>query len=305
MRNAFAEIVEEIAEIDPHLVLLAGDIGNRLFDGFKAKYPDRFYNCGVAESSMTGLAAGLAASGLHPITYTITPFNTLRCMEQIRVDVCYPNLPVIIVGTGSGLSYSSLGATHHSLEDIAAMRVLPNMHVLAPADSIEVGLAVKDAVRLGRPTYIRIGKKGEPNVHVKEPSFEIGKGIDIKEGSGIVFLGVGTMLSIAMESARLMNSEGLSPRVISLHTVKPLDEELLNCLFNDYHTIAVVEEHGLAGGAGSAILEWGNANFLDTRKVVRFGIPDRFLMSPGTQEEARESVGLDPKFIVDKLRMMQ
>ncbi|PCI31321.1 MAG: transketolase, partial [Elusimicrobia bacterium] len=126
MRNAFATAITELGDEYPELVMLAGDIGNRLFDRFKEKYPERFYNCGVAEANMTGVAAGLAASGLKPITYTITPFNTTRCFEQIRVDVCYPDLPVIVVGTGAGLSYASLGATHHSMEDIAILRTLPN-----------------------------------------------------------------------------------------------------------------------------------------------------------------------------------
>ena len=301
MRNAFASIVEELAEKNQQLTLLAGDIGNRLFDNFKEKYPSRFYNCGVAESSMTGLASGLAASGLHPVTYTITPFNTLRCMEQIRVDICYPDLPVILVGTGSGLSYSSLGVTHHSMEDIAIMRVLPNMHVLAPADSVEVGLALEAALRLRRPTYMRIGKKGEPTIHKHKPRFEIGKGIDVRDGEEIVFIGVGTMLSVALQSAELMKSRDKNPRVVSLHTVKPLDEELLGELFENYQSIVVIEEHGLAGGAGSAILEWGNANSMDLRKVTCFGGPDRFLMSCGNRDEARESIGLDAKSIVSKL----
>ena len=161
MRNAFAQIVTELAAENHKLVLLAGDIGNRLFDSFKEKFPDRFYNCGVAEAGMTGIASGLASCGLQPITYTITPFNTLRCMEQIRLDICYLNLPVIVVGTGSGLSYAGLGATHHSMEDVGALRMLPNMHVVCPADPMEVKSLVKAALELCRPTYIRLGKKAQ------------------------------------------------------------------------------------------------------------------------------------------------
>jgi len=138
MRNIFAKAVTELSDLYPELVMLAGDIGNRLFDELKEKHPKRFFNCGVAEANMTGVAAGLAASGMRPITYTITPFNTIRCLEQIRLDICYPNLPVIIVGTGAGLSYAGLGATHHSMEDIALLRTLPNMHVVCPADPVEV-----------------------------------------------------------------------------------------------------------------------------------------------------------------------
>jgi transketolase len=289
MRNAFAQAVTDLSDIHPDIIMMAGDIGNRLFDKFKEKHPDRFYNCGVAEANMTGVAAGLAFSGLRPVTYTITPFNTTRCFEQIRLDVCYPNLPVIIVGTGSGLSYAGLGATHHSMEDIAILRTLPNMHVVCPADPVEVGLALKDAIRLARPTYIRLGKKGEP--------FEIGKGITVQEGSDIAILSVGNMLSVAMQTAGILAGKSISARVISLHTVKPLDEKLLRELFSNYRKIVVMEEHSLIGGAGSAILEWGNLCSLDLNKLIRFGGPDRFLTSCGNQTEARKSIGLEPETV--------
>lgn len=293
MRNAFAEVVTEIADENQSLIMLAGDIGNRLFNNFKEKHPHRFYNCGVAEAGMTGIAAGLASCGLQPITYTITPFNTLRCLEQIRLDVCYPDLPVIIVGTGSGLSYASLGATHHSMEDICVMRSLPNMHVICPADTVEVKLALTEALLLKRPTYIRLGKKGEPVVHKKTPTFQIGKGITISDGDEIALLGVGNMLSVAMETANLLKEKGLSVRVISMHTVKPLDEELLHELFTNYLTIALIEEHGLAGGAGSAVLEWGSARKMDLRKLHCFGGLDKFLTSCGNQQQARDEIGLN------------
>jgi transketolase len=304
MRNAFAETVTRLAGVDEDIILLAGDIGNRLFDQYKEKFPTRFYNCGVAEASMTGLASGLASSGLKPITYTITPFNTLRCLEQIRVDVCYPDLPVILVGTGSGMSYASLGVTHHSLEDIAIMRVLPNMNVIAPADSVEVDLALEAAIKMGKPTYIRIGKKGEPKVHLEKPKFEIGKAITLQKGEKIALIGVGTMVSVAQKCSKLLESQGHNPSLISLHSIKPLDEDLLERLFLDYQTIVVIEEHGLAGGAGSAILEWGSENKMDLRKLNCFGTPDRFLMSAGNQMEARESIGLDAKSIVSKINSL-
>ena len=301
MRNAFAEAVTEIADENQELIMLVGDIGNRLFNNFKEKYPHRFYNCGVAEAGMTGIAAGLASCGLQPITYTITPFNTLRCLEQIRLDVCYPDLPVIIVGTGSGLSYASLGATHHSMEDICILRSLPNMHVICPADIVEVKLALAEALRLKRPTYIRLGKKGEPEVHKKIPSFIIGKGITIQNGDEIALLGVGNMLSVAMDTAKLLKVKGLSVRVISMHTVKPLDEELLKELFTNYLTIAVIEEHGLAGGTGSAVLEWGSARRMDLRKLQCFGGPDKFLTSLGNQQQTRDEIGLNPLAISKKI----
>jgi transketolase len=288
----FAKTVTELSDVYPELVMLAGDIGNRLFDRFKEKHPGRFFNCGVAEANMTGVAAGLAASGLRPITYTITPFNTVRCLEQIRLDICYPNLPVIVVGTGSGLSYAGLGATHHSMEDIAILRTLPNMHVVCPADPTEARLAVTDALRLGRPTYIRLGKKGEPNVHASDPDFRIGRGITVRDGSTVAILSVGNMLEPALHAADSLRHQGVSSRVVSLHTVKPLDDDLLAALFAEYELVVVLEEHGLMGGAGSAVLEWGNINRVDSRKLIRIGGPDRFLSGCGDQEEARVLLGL-------------
>jgi transketolase len=301
MRNAFANAVTELCDIYPELVMLVGDIGNRLFDKFKEKHPSRFYNCGVAEANMTGVASGLAASGLLPITYTITPFNTVRCLEQIRLDICYPNLPVIVVGTGSGLSYAGLGATHHSMEDIAILRTLPNMHVVCPADPVEVRLAVKDALRLKRPTYIRLGKKGEPVIHQQDPNFEIGRGIVIREGTDVAILGVGNMLATALETAEQLQKQGVSAKVISLHTVKPLDDSLLDQLFVKHKLVVLLEEHGLIGGAGSAVLEWGNASCADLSKLVCIGGPDSFLSACGDQEEARLLLGLTPERIRQKI----
>jgi transketolase len=301
MRNAFAKAVTELGDEYPELVMMAGDIGNRLFDKFKEKHPSRFYNCGVAEANMTGVASGLAASGLRPITYTITPFNTVRCLEQIRLDICYPNLPVIVVGTGSGLSYAGLGATHHSMEDIAILRTLPNMHVVCPADTVEVRLAVKAALRQGRPTYIRLGKKGEPLVHQSDPVFEIGRGIVMREGSDVAILSVGAMLDTALKSADQLQQAGVSTEVISLHTVKPLDDQLLSALFADKKLVVVLEEHGLTGGAGSAVLEWGNAKRVALDKLVCIGAPDRFLSACGDQDQARALYGLVPDKINERV----
>jgi transketolase len=301
VRNAFAAAVTELGETHPSLVMLAGDIGNRLFDPFKDRHPSRFYNCGVAEANMTGVAAGLAASGLRPITYTITPFNTVRCLEQIRLDVCYPDLPVIVVGTGSGLSYAGLGATHHSMEDIAILRTLPNMHVVCPADPVEVRLALNDALRLGRPTYIRLGKKGEPVVHATPPNFTIGRGISVREGSDVVILSVGNMLATALQSAEDLNQRGVSVQVVSMHTVKPLDDELLDGAFAAKKVVVVLEEHALTGGAGSAVLEWGSAKRVDLRKLLCIGGPDRFLSACGSQRQARALLGLTAADIAPRI----
>src|SRR5262249_51467724 len=159
MRNAFGSEITALADADPRLILLSGDIGNRLVGAFQGRHPDRFYNCGVAEANMIGVAAGLGLSGLRPVAYTITPFITTRCLEQIRVDVCYHDVPVVIVGVGAGLAYASLGPTHHSCEDIAFLRSLPNMAVVCPGDPVEVRLALKASIATRESgTYIRLGK---------------------------------------------------------------------------------------------------------------------------------------------------
>lgn len=301
MRNAFADAITSLGDEYPELVMLAGDIGNRLFDKFKDKYPQRFYNCGVAEANMTGLAAGLASCGLRPITYTITPFNTVRCLEQIRLDICYPNLPVIVVGTGAGLSYANLGATHHAMEDIALLRTLPNMHVVCPADAVEVREAVRDALRLARPTYIRIGKKGEPRIHAQPPALRIGEGITVRNGEDVVLLSVGNMIAPSLACAEMLQERGISAQVVSLHTVKPLDEALLTDSFAQRKLVVVIEEHSCIGGAGSAVLEWGHARRLPLDKLLCFAGPDRFLSGCGEQDEARELLGLTAEHISEQI----
>lgn len=301
MRNTFASEITSLAGQDESLILLSGDIGNRLFNDFKDKYPQRFYNCGVAEANMTGMAAGMALCGLHPVTYTITPFATTRCMEQIRLDVCYHNLPIIIVGTGSGLSYAPLGATHHSLEDISFLRSIPNMTVICPADTVEVRLALQAAIKAGGPVYIRLGKKGEPLVHQTPPEFVIGKGITLIEGDEICILSAGNMLPTAMQAAKMMIEKGKSVQVVSLHTIKPLDGDLLKSVFEKCRVVATIEEHSLIGGLGSSVAEWYADNGLQKAHLLRFGTADRFFPIAGSQTYAREYYGLTPQRVAEKV----
>ena len=163
-------MITELSQERSDVCLLSGDIGNRMFDRYKKVAPSRFFNCGIAEANMMSMAAGMALSGLRPVVYTITPFTTTRCLEQIRVGVAYHQAPVVIVGTGSGLSYAELGPTHHSLEDLAILRSLPGLNVLAPADSVELEAQLREALDMNQPTYIRIGKKGEPQLILHQHS---------------------------------------------------------------------------------------------------------------------------------------
>lgn len=304
MRNAFADEMTRLAATDPRVVMLSGDIGNRLFDKFKAAAPDRFMNCGVAEANMIGVAAGMAMSGLRPVAYTITPFVTTRCLEQIRVDVCYHNVPVTIVGVGSGLGYASLGATHHSCEDIAFLRALPNMTVLCPGDAHEVRGALRAALAHGGPVYIRIGKKGEPLVHADVPPFAIGKGIVLGEGETACLLSTGTLLPVAAAAAETLRNAGISTRLVSLHTVKPLDRTLLGDAFARFRVVATVEEHSLIGGLGGAVAEWLADAGPQRARLCRFGTRDEFLHSAGEMDYARERFGLTATDIATRVRTL-
>ncbi len=297
MRNAFADEMTCLAAKDERIVLLVGDIGNRLFDTYKGRFPQRFINCGVAEANMISMAAGMALCGLRPITYTITPFNTSRCLEQIRVDVCYHNVPVMIVGVGAGLSYASLGATHHSCEDIGFLRMLPNMTVICPGDPGEVRLALRASLRHEGPVYLRLGKKGEPVIHQQEPEFVIGKGIVVREGSDVCFLSTGNTLPVALEAAVELERREVSAQVVSLHTVKPLDELLLSQAFSRFAVVATVEEHSLLGGLGGSVAEWLSDQPPQRARLCRIGTPDAFLHEAGEEEYARGRFGLTAQAI--------
>jgi len=299
MRNAFADEVTRLGETDPRVVLLSGDIGNKLFDKFKARARGRFFNCGVAEANMMGVAAGMALCGLRPVVYTITPFTTTRCFEQIRVDVCYHKAPVIIVGTGSGLSYADLGPTHHSCEDMAILRTLPGMAVIAPADSTELRLALREALKRDGPVYMRIGKKGEPAIHASDPDFRIGRSITIQAGTDACLISTGVMAPVAMTAARILGERGISTRVESFHTVKPLDEKTLAEVFSGFPVVAVVEEHGRIGGLAGGISEWLAATGSMRASLLSFGTADTFMHEVGSQEYARRKFGLTAENIAE------
>tara|TARA_Y100000741_G_C18219603_1_gene545259 strand:- start:429 stop:1349 length:921 start_codon:yes stop_codon:yes gene_type:complete len=301
VRAAFANEIEALSAKDERLVLLSGDIGNRMFDTYKEKFPNRFYNCGVAEANMTGIAAGMALCGLRPITYTITAFNTIRCLEQIRLDVCYQNLPVIIVGVGGGLSYSSLNATHHALEDIASLRVLPNMTVICPGDAWEVRAALRAAIEVDGPVYIRMAKKNEPLVHNDIPKFKIGKGMVIQNGEDICLLNSGSLLPFTLDAAKILHKKGISVQVVNLHTVKPLDKVMLKDVFTKFSHVFTIEEHSILGGFGGSVAEWASDQKNIIGKLSRIGTGDFFMYEAGEKEYAQNFFGITPNQIVERV----
>lgn len=302
MRNTFAREILSLAEQDDRVVLLMGDIGNRLFEPFKERFPNRFFNCGIAEANMISMAAGMAAEGLRPFCYTIAPFATYRCYEQIRVDVCYHDVPVVIVGTGAGLSYAQLGATHHSCEDIAVMRVLPEMQVMTPADTMELESCMGHSLASGKPSYIRIGKKGEPVIHSDVPQLEFGKAFPLLQGDRIAVLSAGTLLSVGVEAAESLRADGHSVELASFPFVKPLDVEYLEALSCRVDLFVTLEEHSTIGGFGSAVAEWLVSKSGRRPPLLSVGTGEGFVHETSTQASARELLGLTPDAI--KVRIL-
>lgn len=304
MRDAFAQEITALAATNDKVVLLSGDIGNRLFDQYKELAPDRFFNCGVAEANMMSVAAGLALSGFRPVVYTITPFVTMRCLEQIRVDVCYHNAPVTIVGVGSGLGYASLGATHQSLEDIAILRLFPEMIIVCPSDPIEARAALRAAIDQQQPAYIRLGKKGEPLIHKDGPCFRLGQATWLCAGDDVCLLATGAGAGLALSAADILRQTGISAAVVELPTVKPLDVAALFEIANKFPVIATVEEHNRSGGLGGAIAEWMcDQHFNHAPRLYRFGTQDRFLHEATSRSHAQRSHGIAPAQIADALAL--
>jgi transketolase len=302
MRNAFADEITQIAKSDPSVVLLSGDIGNRLFDKYKESNPERFVNCGVAEANMVTMGSGLAMSGMKPVAYTIASFLIYRAFEQIRVDLSYHNAAVLLVGVGGGLSYASNGSTHHTLEDIALMRSLPNMQVICAGDPLEVRAATKAFFKDPKPTYLRIGKKGEAPIHEKVLNdFEVGKSICLKHGQSVALLTTGNMLPNCSSVSDELEECGISSSLYSFHTVKPLDNDCLEEIFECHKYVITVEEHGKLGGFGSAVAEWLGMQRKPKARLLTLGTPDEFLLYTGNQEEARKMCSLDKAGLFEQI----
>src|SRR5712691_9917857 len=255
MRTAFFRALLELAAADERVNLVVGDLGFGVVEPFVERFPARFFNAGVAEQNMTGVAAGLALSGKTVFTYSIANFPTLRCLEQIRNDVCYHNANVKVVSVGGGLAYGNLGVTHHASEDVAIMRALPNMTVVAPGDPVEARLATRAVVALDGPCYLRLGKAGEPVVHTEEPDFQLGRALTLRDGSDLTLIASGGMLATADKVAKTLAAQGLGVRLLSMHTVKPIDREAVTRAAVETRYVFTLEEHSIEGGLGGAVAE--------------------------------------------------
>ncbi len=294
MRKIFFKTLEEFAKKDKNIFLLVADLGIKFFESFKEVDDKRALNVGVAEANMVGVAAGLSMSGKNVYCYSITPFLTMRALEQIKVDIAFNNLNVKILGAGGGLVYGAEGITHHSIEDIAIMRSLPNMTIVCPGDAKEAELLAKESITYPGPLYIRFGRDFDPLVHKGEIDFKIGKGIIVNEGKDICIITAGTMLQGAVETIELLKKEGLSPALISMHTVKPLDRDLIDKCAKDYNYIFTIEDHNIIGGLGSAVSEVLSENSYKG-KFKRIGINDKYCSVAGKTDYLMEINKLDPE----------
>ena len=301
MRDEFARVVTELARERADVCLLSGDIGNRMFDSFKEAAPGRFLNCGIAEANMMSVAAGMGLNGMRPVVYTITPFITTRCLEQVRIGVAYHRAPVVIVGTGSGLSYAELGPTHHSLEDIAIMKALPGLNILAPCDKVELREYLREAVDSGEPTYIRIGKKGEPILNVDNSGIGIGKASVLKGGTDVLLLVAGPIANEALTATTRLEEMGISVEVASIGSIRPLDEDYLKMAVSRFNCWMSLEEHYSNGGVGSTILEWLNSNGHNEVSLKRLGVEEVFVHELGSQAYVRNRFRLDSEGIVESI----
>lgn len=289
-----------LAGEDPRIVFVTGDLGFGVIEDFQRTFPDQFVNAGVAEQNMTGLAAGLASCGRIVFTYSIANFPTIRALEQVRNDICYHDLDVKIVAIGGGTAYGSLGYSHHAIEDLAIMRALPNMRVVAPGDPVEARAATRALAGVPGPAYLRLGRSGEPVVHGDGFSFEIGRAVCVRPGSDVTLISTGGMLTAALEAAQLCEAAGIDVRVLSMHTVKPLDVEAIEQAARETRLLVSLEEHSLAGGLGGAIAEAMVDNNMGTR-LLRLGMPSEPTYVVGSNEYLLKHYGLTPDGIARRI----
>jgi len=298
MRTAFIETLFKLAKKDERVVLVVGDLGFGVVECFMREIPNQFVNAGVAEQNMTGLATGMALSGKIVFTYSIANFPVIRCLEQIRNDVCYHNANVKIVAVGCGMAYGALGISHHATEDLAIMRALPNMIVVAPADPIETTLATNALVEHEGPAYLRLGRAGEPIVHGSIPNFQLGKAITVRQGNDITLISTGGQLFETIKAADVLCTQGIQARVLSMHTLKPLDSEAVLAAASQTSAIFTIEEHSVIGGLGGAVAEVLAEANLTLHYFKRIGLNDTFSSMVGDQDFLRVQYGLDSSGIL-------
>jgi transketolase len=303
MRRVCLDMVYELAKKDPRVVFVGSDLGAGLLDDMKAEMPDRFFMEGICEQNLIGMVAGLAMEGYIPYFNTIATFLTRRCFEQVAIDVGLHNLPVRLIGNGGGLVYAPLGPTHMATDDIALMRTIPNMAVVAPADADEMKRFMTESLDWPGPIYIRLGKGGDPIVSRPEDGFTIGKSILLRPIGEVLIVATGVMTGRALEAADILSSDGVDCGVLNMPTIKPLDEGNLLELARQVKLVVTVEEHSRIGGFGSAVAD----TLIETLggslpAILRIALPDTFPEDYGSQDSLMEFYGLQPEQIAGTVR---
>lgn len=301
MRNTFVNTLLEIAKKDKNVYIVTGDLGFGVLKPFWDELPNQIINAGIAEQNMTAVAAGLAMQGKIVFTYSIGNFPTLRCIEQIRNDCAYHNANVKVVCVGGGFVYGALGMSHHATEDIAIMRSLPDVTVLAPGDLVEAECATKAIYETQGTCYLRLGRGGEKRIHEKVENFEIGKALEIQKGEKVAIFSTGAIFDEVSEACQQLKSYDINPTVYTFPTVKPIDKKTILDCAKANKAIITVEEHNLSGGFGSAVAEVLSEVDGVKAKLVRVGLDDRYSSIVGTQKYLRQQYSIDAKTIIEKV----
>ena len=302
MRDTFIRTLRSLAEQDPRVLLMTGDLGFGVLTSFAKDLPAQYLNVGVAEQNLTGVACGAALSGHVVFTYSIGNFPTLRCLEQIRNDVCYHGANVKVVAIGGGFSYGSLGISHHATEDIAILRALPGMTVLCPGDLYEAAEATAIAYHTPGPCYLRLDKSAAPQVAGSDDRVVTGVPRRLRAGSTVAIFGVGGVLEDALDAAAALDRDGLSCGVYSVHTIKPLDTQAIAAIVRSSALVVTVEEHTIDGGLGSVVLEACAAEGVWPARLQRFAMKNEFSSVVGSQKYLRERYGLSADALARGIR---
>ena len=293
MRKTALDCVYKLSKIDERVVFIGSDLGPGVLDKMKTEFPDRFFMEGVSEQYIIGMAAGLAMEGFIPYVNTIATFLTRRCYEQVAVDLCMHDLPVRLIANGGGGVYAPLGPTHLAIEDLAIMRALPNMAVVAPCDADEMNRLMMSTLEWPHPIYIRLAKGGDRVVSAEQNGFELGKSIKMRDGVDGLFITTGVMTQLALETAEILKTKGVDVGVLHVHTIKPFDTSGVVSAIESVKAVVTVEEHIVNGGLGSAVLESCSELHPELLpKISRIGIPDKFATEYGSQSSLLKHWGI-------------
>lgn len=289
--EVFSETLLSLAKKDRNILVVTSDSrGSGKLISFGTNLPDQLIEVGIAEQNLVGVSAGLASTGKKVFAVSPASFMSARALEQIKNDVCYSDHPVKLIGISAGVSYGALGSTHHATHDLAALRAINNITIIAPADNLETAEAIKAAVGMSHPVYIRFGKRPMYHLHRQETKFEVGKSITVREGKDIAFIATGENVYHALKASYELDKEGISCRVISMHTVKPLDTEAVICTAEECQALITIEEHSIFGGLGEACA----AVLMEEQKSIPYkiiGIPDEYTVT-GTQMDIFSHYGM-------------